>query len=399
MSETAKKPAADAVPTVLTKVSEGPCRITRVPRPGKAPDYLSLIGEDPSIEKMREVAVRAMKDELTVQWVPAETVLYRKSGAASRKQFAYYDSRVYLGLPYTSGGKGLYQFLEYCDPETGAMNCTDPVLINRCVGNSCASSAAWGLFTVCASMKGRCVSRYLTVPNGYFPVGGVRYDPALFDFADHTTKQILEENGTDAILGAYMAAEPADLLVYSEGGPSGGHTMMVRGKAHVERDETGAIDLQKSYLPTQDQCAGDYEVECDGITMVQTGRSEHHKTFRYLLEHFYIVVTVGEFTGAVPYEKTRVALSPAPASAKDLPAATLRSNRPMATLHLTRGKEEIARYLFDRDDIGSGEARVFPLAKLIGGFDSPLPSSGEFTLTVRAADGAVFTFQIPSKNE
>lgn len=390
-----------SAPTAETAATEETAEARAVPSPATAPNYAAKLSAAPTIEEMRQVAVGAMRDMLTIQWFPQKTLTYSKSGAASQKKYHLYNERIYLGLPYTSAGKGIYQFLEYYDSATGMMTYTDPASINNMIGNTCASSPAWALFTVTTSIRGRCISNFLTASNGFYPLGKITYPATVTDFADYTTVQIIEKNGDQTLYEAYALAQPADLIVYSEGGESGGHTRMVIEAAHVERDAKGAIDPEASYLTTQEQAAGDNQVKTDGVNMTQCGKVDTQYTFAALRKSGYIPVTVAEFRGDKAYEKTSFIFSEDPTDIASLQGMIVSCNRPMAVMRLVLtkadGKEQIlARHLFDRYEVETGEVFDYPISDMVTSDlagDVRLPKTGTCTLTlaVTAADGVIET--------
>ncbi len=376
----------------------------RVPKPLKRPNYAEMLGDRPTVEKLREVAVQAMHDELTVQWFPGETLTYTKTGACANKTYHFFREKIYQGLPYTNAGMGIYQFLEYYDPENGCISYNDCANINWRFGNSCAPAATWGMYTGCTSMKGKSISNYMTIPNGFYPLGNVKYEEDLFDFNNHTTKQILAENGDQTVMEGYALLQPADLVVYSEGGPSGGHVMMAITKPCVVRTASGEIDPNESYVYIQDQQAREDPVEADGVPMVRSGRPEVKISFATLLQKMYIAVTVAEYMGKKPYEKTRFSLSGEFKSPEDLRALTLSCNRPIAVVKIvaeTPGGEKslVARHLFTRYEIGSGVALDYPVNSIFEGIEArPVPEGPcALTLWAVAADGVEASYTVSVK--
>ena len=375
-----------------------------VPSPTVHPDYAAMVGSDTSIEHLREIAVKAMRDELTIQWFPAKDYTYNKTGAVSGKNFQLFRNRTYQGLPYTSAGMGIYQFLEYCDPETGEMSFTDPAMAATSIGNSCASSPAWALFTVCTSIRGGIISNFLTIANGFYPLGGVTYDPTATNLKpDLLTPTIIKANGEDKVVKGYTELQPADLVVTELGGDANEHTMMAVEKPVVVTGADGKIDLKESYVIVQDQRAGDYQIKESGMTMWRSGRCEYKCTFEELLTSSYIAVTVAEFMGTKEYEKTVFTLSNEFTTIEELQKTTLSCNRAIAVVKLTLTKADgttslINRHMMTRGDVGTGMAFDCDLSKYLGnlGNDRRLPKSGTFTLTLTAiaADGITVTYPL-----
>ena len=367
----------------------------RLPAPLKKPCY--AFDHAPRVSELRATAIRAMHDMVSVQWFPKETVRYRKQGAVSNKQFEFFAEKGYMGMPYTSAGMGIFQFLAFYDEETGCLNFTEQDKFNLTIGNSCASSVGWGLLSVCSSVKGSCISNYLTISNGFIPLGEVTYDPAIEDLKKHETKDIVAENGVDKIFAGYALVQPGDVLFFAENTPAAGHTRMALSPAHVVYREDGAIDPEKSTITTQEQAAQDIEDNSSGVTLIRCGEVSKTYTFSEFLRKNYIAVTTAEFSGKKPYEACEVKYEGKSGSLSDLAEGTLSCNYPMAILRviLTEGgKERVLAYrLFDRKQIGSGLARSFPLSEMDFDFASRegLPG-GAFSvrLEVTSSTGEIF---------
>ena len=347
---------------------------------------------EPTVDEMRATAVRAMRDELSVPWFTAQTIAYRKKGAVEGKLFQFEEGKRFAGMPYTSAGKGIFQWWEYYCEATGEMQYHDSEGFNATIGNTCASSAAWGLFAVCTSMRGRCISRFLTYDNGYFPLGEVRYPESVTDFDTYTTTRILEEVGEETVMGGYALARPGDLLCFSDGGPSGGHTMMAIEDAFVVRREDGTINPTESFVFVQDQRPGFYRIPGeDGTERLYSGRIRHCATFAELLKGRYLALTVAEFQGKKAYEKAYVRAEGFD-GASSFERTVLRSNYPMAVVKMILNcggkKTLLARTLFTRVEIESGEAFAYPLAALAKEFHTA--PGGEIRVEATVSTGEIF---------
>ena len=91
-----------------------------VPQPmTERPSYV-LSGE-PTVRQMREMAVKAMQDMLSIQWTTDKEINYNKTGAVSHKNYHYDPDTVYCGLPYADGQTNIYAWLEYYDYRSGQM--------------------------------------------------------------------------------------------------------------------------------------------------------------------------------------------------------------------------------------------------------------------------------------
>ena len=70
-----------------------------VPEPmTERPTY--LVSENPTVEELRQTAVQAMHDMLSIQWSVTDGFKYNKTGAVSNKDYIYQPDTIYNGLPY-----------------------------------------------------------------------------------------------------------------------------------------------------------------------------------------------------------------------------------------------------------------------------------------------------------
>lgn len=344
--------------------------LVAVPNPMERPDY--TFDHDPSIDEMRQMAIKAMRDLLSVQWVTDRKIAHSKTGAVSGKRFIYEAHVTHAGLPYTNGGKGLFQFMEFYDQESGRLRFYGtPEEFNDLIGCTCAGGVMWGLSSVCHTLKGRFINFRMTPKVGCYPVGDYYIDPELENLRDHHTSLIIQENGVDKILDAYTKIQPADAVTSSDKD----HTMMCIDYPHVEYTEDGKLDLEKSYVMIQDQRggtpgAGFYDMRDGDEVLHYSGRVSFKYTFSMLLKEFYIPLTTKEFLGLEPYQRAQVSFTDASCTTKEqLMAGAVTCNYPMAVIKLILTKNNghkvmVDRYMFDRLDPYSGLARNFPMERM-----------------------------------
>lgn len=279
------------------------------------PDY--TLPADATTDEIRAMAIKAMKDGLSLKWTPYKTMTYEKSLNKNMKDFKNVPGTVYAGMPYTDGATGVLTFLQYYDFETGVMSGYDETQVNDLLGNSCANAVAWGWHAVVPhSFIGATYT--FVVDRGALRVGPYTYDDSIKSLRDYSTKKICDDNGDDVMLRSYAECLPADCVV-SVGSPNAGdHAMMVIEPAHVEYTD-GKIDPKNSYLVIQDQRGGNYEFTEDGQTVHYSGRTRAEISFESLLHDHYIPHTHPVFTGAQPYTPSSVTLD----SEEDLTLQTL----------------------------------------------------------------------------
>lgn len=338
-----------------------------VPSPMAYPDY--TFSQTPDTDQLRQTAVQAMRDLLTIQWTPAEGISYYNT-AGRDKQFDYTPGTPYGGILYSGAGSGLFQFLEYYNTETGLLiypGTGDE--LRKAIGSGCADSLLWSWGTVANSFSSGYYPSVMVQKNGYLPVGGYTYDPEMKSYYILSTQQIIENNGTNVILDAYTKVLPADALVSS----SADHAMMVLEPPVVQHLPDGTIDAKNSYVMIQDQRGGRtsttfYEV-LDGNTTVYFNSGTYLKmTFETLISKNYIPVTLAEFTGEKTYEKAAVTTQgKACTELKDLQNVMIESNYPLAFISVTvvdkNGNEtELDKILFHGAN-GDGPPRTYNLSQ------------------------------------
>lgn len=326
--------------------------------------------EDPTPEQLRQTAIQAMRDLLSIQWCTDEVIAYYKTGPVSKKRFEHKPGETYAGTLYSNASTGLFQFMEFYNQETGKFHYPEPAyLLKEALGNSCADSLLWGWSSVCSSIKGGYFPVMMVYKNGYLPVGGYTYNFEIDSFNQQPSRQIVELNGEDKIIECYMQVQPADSLVSN----TNNHALMVLDTAHVEYNADGTVNLEKSYINIQDQRGGDgngfYDQIIDGNVIHYSGRTSFHFTFDKLLKDHYIPVTTAEFTGAKAYEKATLTTDDSTCDTLDaLKAATVTSNYPLAVLRVTAIDESGAETVIARELFGgkadTGVPRSFSLGDL-----------------------------------
>ena len=306
-----------------------------VPSPLSTRIY-TLEGE-PTTDQLRQTAIQAMRDLLSIQWCIDEAIVYYKSGPVSKKRFEHKPEQIYAGTIYSNASTGLFQFMEYYDQQTGKFTYPAPAyVIKEKLGNSCADSMLWAWSSVCNSIKGGYYPVTMVYKNGYLPVGGYTYNFEIETFNQQPSNKIIELNGEEKIIECYTLVQPADSLISN----TDNHAMMVLEPAHVVYKPDGTIDLEKSYVNIQDQRGGDgngfYDQTINGNVIHYSGRTSYNYTFAKLLEKNYIPVTTAEFIGEKPYEAATVTVDDSICTDLDaLMAVTVESNYPLAVIRVT----------------------------------------------------------------
>ena len=323
-------------------------------------------------DEIRAMAVKAMRDELTVQWYSPNNFTYPNGDGTD---MTVNSSEVYAGLPYTQSCSGLMQWLQYYDPETGEVTGISGADLNGRLGNSCASSVMWGWSGVVSSIDWD-FTFHMTPGHGCLPVGGYKVDMGLMDYRQYTTTQIVNDNGMDAILRAYTQVQPADgLISYMDQKTS--HAQMVLEPAHVEYKEDGSIDTDKSYILIQDQHKGilsnkePFVTKVDGNRVHYAGHVSYQMKFTELYDKCYIPVTVAEFTGAKAYDVPRLDAVGAEniTSIEDLKDVTLTSPYKIVVVRVTLKDGDTvfaeSRTVLGKAEIQNGTITDLSLSKVL----------------------------------
>ena len=365
----------------------------KVPDPMEYPDY--TFSSDPTPDELRQMAVKAMRDVLSIQWCTETEIRYRKNGPVSKKEFVHSPENTYAGLLYSTASTGLFQFYEYYNPKTGCLEypgTADELKLE--LGNSCADALLWSWSTVCNSIKGGFYPVLMVPSNGYVIIGDYTYRQTIQSYNEMPSYAIIENNGVDVILDAYTKMLPADALLSN----SDNHAMMVIEAPVVVYKADGSIDQENSYVMIQDQRAGGstfYEEVVNGHTLNFSGRTSAKITFAKLIEDDYIPVTTAEFLGTKPYEKANVSVNQDCSTLADLKNVTVEANYPFAVINILSvdGKGNttvLKRKTFGANDM-YGPPRTFKLAEFKD-LDSISPASNcTIQLEVVLSTGERFT--------
>ena len=378
----------------------------RVTNPMPYPDY--SFDHEPTTDELRQMAVKGMRDMLSIEWCTPTFFMYNKTGAASGKTYTHAPGVTYAGLPYTNGDSAIWNWYDYYDQETGVLNFPgDGYAINDVLGNTCTGSIMWGWSVVCDSLDGDYTNFQMTKKHGCIPLGDIQYPDWVDTFADYSTALIIDENGEDVILEAFALCLPADgLASYPQD-----HGMMVIEPAHVVRNEDGSINADESYLIIQDQRggAGDaaYTHEINGEKQYFSGRTYAKFTFQKLLDQDYIPCTTAEFIGEKPYNPRNVTFKTTSGEEcknfTDMMTGTLESNYPMCILRTMLvdadgNKTQVAVKYLDKKDVRKGTARVYSMGNYSDVLNTKiledaLASGGSYTLQleVTVSTGEIFT--------
>ncbi len=378
-------------------------------KPMVYPDY--TFDKTPTNAELRQMAVKAMIDYLSVQWYTDKEIAYNKQGAVGNKNFLHEANTVYAGLPYTNADAGLIHFLDYYDHETGQLLFDGNVVqFNQLIGGTCACGVMWSWATVCDSLNGTFVNHNMVYKYGCYPVGSYTYDfekVSSYEY-DMSTEQIRDLNGKTVMFESYAQVLPADGMVKT------GHAAMAIEPAHVEYNADGSINGAKSYVLMADQRAGRgedgsfYKIYEDGNVLLYSGMPQFKLTFNDLYNQAYLPVTTAEFSGKEPYVPPRVQISNDPKSLSDLMKSTITCNFIMCILKVQMVDEngnvtQVLRRQYSKVDVRTGKAKKIPMSDFTvdlrqSELNKLMESGKTYTLRVQVttSNGEAFTVaQVP----
>lgn len=349
-----------------------------VPQPMQYPDY--TFDSQPDSMEMRMMAVQAMRDILCIQWHTENEISYRKTGPLNDKQFLYEPNKTYAGLLYSTASTGIFQFLEYYNTESGALEypgTADELKME--IGNSCADALLWGWSAVCNSISGGFYPATMVPSNGYKIVGSYTFRQNIQTYTEMPTNAIIDINPKEVMLDAYEKVLPADALIST----TDNHALMVVEAPVVTYLADGTIDGANSYVMIQDQKAGgskSFKEVVNGITIQYSGRLSAKYTFDKLLERNYIPVTAAEFTGEKAYEQATVTVSdPQCSSVAALKDITVEANYPLAVINIlsidNSGNQTVLKKAMFGGSSMHGVPRSYALSEM-DGIENIAPDTG-----------------------
>ncbi len=323
------------------------------------PNY--ALKEGATTDEIRQTAINAMHDALSVPWFTKKTIAYHRDINGENVNFVAKTNYEYCGIPYTNGSSSLLHWLQYYNFETGEITGIDETKLNESLGNSCATAVMWGWSAISTTYKG-IPSYTMNKSYGAYPVGDYAIPQSLNNYKSYSTDTICEDNGREKMFEAYSKVLPGDGLVsYTKTG-KGNHAVMAIEKAHIEYNEEGAINEKTSYIVIQDQRAGHSSNSSTYVITDEDGNKSHYAGrtsavfyYRDLFDQGYIPVTIPELTGEKPYIPSKVYLDKRDIkSLWELEKATSISNYKTVSLTLTATDTKTGKVVGSAKKITSG---------------------------------------------
>ncbi len=402
--------AGPATAATETAGEETPAPATEEKKPARVVQHLTerpnyVLHEGATADEMRRMAIKAVRDGLSVVWYPEKKAEYSYTSPnnGSMVNFRLLPTETYAGVPYSSSYTGLFQMLEYYDFETGMVSVPSDEIFTTAIGNDCAGGLLWGIAA--------CVPTFEPTSDGYgrkspnmVPVG-----PYKLVQEEKSSMKICEINGAQKMYESYACVKPADTVF--TGGNTGiaGHYMMLLEEAHVVRNADGTINGKESTVTIQDQRRGhnstsaQYVKEENGETHHYSGAWDTVHSFEYLFGEGYIPVTCKEFIGESPYLMPSFSLDKEEISSlEDLAGATLKSQYMICAFHI-RLIDENGEIAYSRNkpttysEMTSGRLKNYPLQQLGVGRVALSRASclkGTYTFEVDCIDASGTEFDI-----
>ena len=301
--------------------------------PMQRPDY--TVPENATSNDLRQIAVRAMLDILSVPWTPDKFYSYKNRFDWTHKTFEYPVGLLYRGMPYANAHTGIFHWMKYYDQKTGIMSFPgDGQTWGETLGTVCADSILWAWSTVCNSIGAATYTFHMVPKYNFLPVGDYERPCNMDSFREenNTTDDICKNNGLDIMSKAYAEMLPADAVVST----SAGHILMAMRAPEVAYDAEGNIDPENSFLYIYDQSGGTqtffHEIEEDGQIAHYVGHTDLRYKFTTLFTKGYIPITTAEFKGLKPYSKPELTVKGTCSSIEDIKSLKIRTNYPLCTL-------------------------------------------------------------------
>ena len=333
-SQESQENESETTETVQTEpVVTAPRLDYTVANPTPTPDY--TVPENYTTDDLRQIAIRAMRDILTVEWTPARYYTYKNRYDWVNKQFQYVTGVTFNGIPYANAHTGIFQWYKFYDPETGIMDYPGSgQQWGEALGTVCADAVLWGWSTVCNSYDSITYTYHMTPGNNFVGTGYYELPSDITSYKLQTTDMICEMNGLEVMAYAYSKMLPADALTST----SDGHAVMAIREPEVVYLEDGSIDVDNSFIIYQDQSGGTSnhftEVEQDGVIHYYVGNTEKKLSFANAFKRGFIPITTKEFLGQKPYSAAEAAYQGATNSLSDLYTASIATNYPLCSAEL-----------------------------------------------------------------
>ncbi len=302
--------AAETLPAP-TEAEEPPLPAVKVNVTMADIDAMPVANASMTEDELRAICVRYMQLEKEIEWCVDADASYAcdwTSNADRNGQLTVHRGVIYRGMPYTGAHSNLECFLDFIDPETGAvaLRGENPEKVNL-FGNTCNTSCYWAWSRVTTAFRyvglSKMTAKYNCVPLGpYDDLGAGEYT------GTYQTKKICEANGEQVMFESYALMKPATGMV-TKADTNVGHVRMVRDAAVTVRNADGTVNGDESYVVCLEQTSILKDREgANGAVLAYSGE-DNRITFRRLYDTGYVPFEMPELCGKAEVKEAEIAFS------------------------------------------------------------------------------------------
>lgn len=302
-----------------------------------------------STDELRKICLDYFHLQMTFGWTPSADW-----DVTVGRDDEYKVGLVYGGIPYVSSTCGnVYKWMCFYDEKTGVMDIPSVGKgedVQKILGSQCSGTAyaAWSRVSNSFTWDG---TSDINPAHNIILIGPYTYDTSIVDFYEarlHTKEDIANVNGKDIMFASYAALQPADgLFFYHE---TAGHVIMCY-KNEVVRDESGAIDGQKSRILYYGQTASTINLTQENKIHMERQRDVQVQfSYNELYDRGYLPFGIKELHGLDPVEKA-VAGCTAPAGSvtpDQLKEAKVTSNYAISVIETRVYENGTGKVLFEK---------------------------------------------------
>lgn len=309
----------------------------------EVPDHLTeqpiyVLSENATEEDARAMVLKAMMDNDTFPWTPAEDahLTYDQTSTGKVRNNDFPATVAFGGMPYSGGARGVLQVLEYYDYSNGVMHGLNYSNINSEFGNSCAAAVNWALASVCPGISASA-TYHVNQAHGYQAIGEVKLPDNLERWQSGVvdTPSLIERMDEQALYRSYALVKIADSFLTIGTNTSTSHHMMCLTAPEVSYRSDGSIDPDKSTVTIIDQWTKDYKYKINDNTYSIRGRIGTKYTFTKLKDDAFIPLRANELANWTGYVKGESKADREIGSLSELRSAHVVSNYRLAKVEFT----------------------------------------------------------------
>ena len=295
-------------------------------------DYFVFVKFEDHLEgDFRDIVTDYMLKQASIEWTPGTTFSYGNEYEHWQFKLVYEKGKTYHGLPYTNLSCSIGEFQKFLDEHDGTFTATSTdgysVMGAHCNSSICHS------FQQVTPVVCMTSDQYMPAYKDDF-VGKILGNYVVPEGIKRTV-DIMHANKPDTIYEAYALADRGDVIMSKDDERGVTHDRMVSAKAYVERNNSGKINPNRSYLTTREQTDTFDATRKDGVNT--TWWIDHTYTFSELYTSNYIPVTFELFeeqVGIIPFIALDKEIT-ASMIEKGVINGTVSSNYPLRYCHMS----------------------------------------------------------------